>query len=300
MTSVLINNTPRPPVAAPYRGQSFIGLTGAQAEQFLELAPSSTDIATGTFYSVNENIHGASYRVRSLMSGGVERGCVVGIGKLIISVYVYQTPEGRDHCLKMIEACHGYNYERFEAQKNYFQKVPADDIYTWEARYFENFFNSKLASSLEISVELAKEHVNSEKTELLTWAEAISLLRRMATDYGVYNLQVESMKMTKGVLGQASKVDTRNITEAGSEFKIALSEYTMLHVVIHEFAHIVNNVRDGQTGHGNRFREVYEELLRRYGGEANANVSLPRINSLFSAENLAAEAEIQKIEGGQI
>lgn len=298
--SVLINNTPRPPVAAPYRGQGFIGLTGAQAEQFLELAQSSTDIATGTFYSVNENIHGASYRVRSLMRGGVERGCVVAIAGLIIGVYAYQTQEGRDHCLKMIEAYHGHNYERFEAQKNYFQKVPADDIYMWEARYFNvNFFNSKLASALEISVELAKEHVNSEKTELLTWADAISLLRRMATDYGVYNLQVESMKMIKGVLGQASKVDTRNITEAGSEFKIALSEYTMLHVVIHEFAHIVNNVRDGQSGHGNRFREVYEELLRRYGGEANANVSLPRIN-LFSAENLAAEAEIQEIEGGQI
>lgn len=180
----------------------------------------------------------------------------------------------------MLRKCHGRTYEEFDLVAENRTNVPAVDLYELEARIFNVFANDYRAAHAvsRVSFEEAKRRFDYGRkgaypTTLLTKAEALSLIQRVARDYRILNLSVVWSEFSGKDLGIAKR--RGHLVERVSELEVDLKEGTLTDTtVLHEMAHLIDYTRDGESGHGNRFRTTYEELLRKY---LSFDITLPRL-----------------------
>lgn len=304
LMDITINRTVRRAPALPYRGEGFLGLHGEKAEHFLNSATYTPYLETITFRSLHESFDTQPAIIYTIQINGAKRGCYVDVGGIVSGVYAYTTPEGEAACLKMLRECFGNTYEDHENWKDDYSASPANELYRWEADYFKEarYSMNYLAQLIPVSVSEARRRTTDN---LLDFAETIAFVQQICDDYRLFNVDVKRFSFgshrVADCLGLA-RLSNRRLNDRGATVVVEFCQITFKHIIAHEMAHIINYVQDGVSGHGNRFRRVYEELLRRY--DIAPNVEIPKLpleplKSDIEAFEVKAEKEICEMEGGQ-
>lgn len=301
ITATVVNRSVRPAAPRHYTAANFKSVPLDVANKMAEVSSRfDTRIELGTFWSMNESHNGKmcfAYVMRNRQNVPYGVRAVVETGESI-STYAVADENAMNECLDMLRKCHGRNYDEFELVAENRTSANANDLYKWEAETFGVYGSDYRAAHevAHVSFEEAKRRFNygrksTLETNLITKAEAIDLIQRVAREYRLVNLTVEWSTFSGANLGVA--IRRGHLVERVKEMKVDLKESTLTDAtVLHEMAHLIDYARDGESGHGNRFRATYEKLLRDYLGLDVTIERLPKEGAPVIA--IAAKKTVEK------
>lgn len=292
-----INKTIRPIRLKSFATETFVAVPAAKAMDFCT-ADRHERIEIGTFWSLDERRDGRDVIAYVLAKRGMEIGLAVYLDTGDhVSTYAFNTEQGKIDCIEMLKQCHGRNYDEFETVKRYHQKVEAVDLYSWEQENLNGTMRNmyEVVNIPSVVKGRHKKVYENNRATPLTRGEAVELVKRIAKDYNLYNITLTFMSFNGRQLGFAQRVG-HSIIERVTEATVSLCDDLLLDTtLIHEMAHVVDFYRDGESGHGDRFRENYEDMLNRYLFE-NSPVAIPRISGDVSIADVMRKMRATEIK----